>query len=217
MNDDKDGNLSNDSVMIPVSNSLQCIKRILVVDDAAMNRKMLVRLLVGKVDVIDEAEDGQIALDMVSKSMTNKRNCNDIIIENLMETDKNIIVTNSIDINSILSHDFQATLSEHNQTIELDIFCDNNNKTDVFAYDVILMDFVMPCMDGPTATYHIRNMGYKGLIIGVTGNTMQFDIDHFIEKGANSVIPKPVSTKLLEAKFLEFGYKLNQNRDDFII
>ena len=31
------------------------------------------------------------------------------------------------------------------------------------------MDFMMPNMDGPTATKMIRESGYKGLIIGVTG------------------------------------------------
>ena len=38
------------------------------------------------------------------------------------------------------------------------------------AYDAILMDFVMPIMDGPNATSELRKQGYKGIIIGVTGN-----------------------------------------------
>jgi signal transduction histidine kinase/CheY-like chemotaxis protein len=37
-------------------------------------------------------------------------------------------------------------------------------------FDIILMDFVMPNMDGPTATKGIRVLGYDAPIFGVTGN-----------------------------------------------
>ena len=40
-------------------------------------------------------------------------------------------------------------------------------------FDAILMDFVMPNMDGPTATRQLRTMGYTGVIFGVTGNGKQ--------------------------------------------
>jgi CheY-like chemotaxis protein len=37
-------------------------------------------------------------------------------------------------------------------------------------FDAILMDFIMPNMDGPTATKEIRALGYTSPIFGVTGN-----------------------------------------------
>ena len=58
-------------------------------------------------------------------------------------------------------------------------------------YDAILMDFVMPNVDGPTATKRIRDLGYTGLIFGVTGNALASDIAHFVGNGVDAVFAKP--------------------------
>jgi CheY-like chemotaxis protein len=60
-------------------------------------------------------------------------------------------------------------------------------------YDVILMDYVMPVMDGPTATEEIRRLGFKGVILGVTGNGHQPEIELFVKAGADKVLIKPLS------------------------
>ena len=70
-------------------------------------------------------------------------------------------------------------------------------------YDVILMDFVMPNMDGPTATQTIRALGYSGPILGVTGNTLGSDVNHFIQCGANAVLPKPFDLSLFKVLMKE--------------
>eukprot|EP00596_Hydrurales_sp_CCMP1899_P008433 CAMPEP_0119051260 /NCGR_PEP_ID=MMETSP1177-20130426/72933_1 /TAXON_ID=2985 /ORGANISM="Ochromonas sp, Strain CCMP1899" /LENGTH=620 /DNA_ID=CAMNT_0007030401 /DNA_START=1058 /DNA_END=2920 /DNA_ORIENTATION=- len=64
-------------------------------------------------------------------------------------------------------------------------------------YDAILMDYTMPNMDGPTATRHIREMGYDGPIFGVTGNALQSDVNYFKKCGANEVLAKPLDIQLL--------------------
>ena len=109
-------------------------RRALIVDDAALNRKMMSRLLVTRNFEIEEASDGLEAISSL-------RTC---------------------------AHECQR------------------------PYDVILMDFVMPNMDGPTATREIRALGYPGIIIGVTGNALAEDIELFMRCGANKVLPKPL-------------------------
>ena len=66
------------------------------------------------------------------------------------------------------------------------------------SYDVILMDFVMPNMDGPTATETIRGLGYSGPIFGVTGNALESDVNYFMACGADAVLSKPFDFQLFK-------------------
>ncbi len=69
-------------------------------------------------------------------------------------------------------------------------------------FDCILMDFVMPVMDGPTATYEIRALGFTAPIFGVTGNCLDFDIKRFKDCGATEVFPKPFLVEQFEFAML---------------
>mmetsp|Transcript_14033 Transcript_14033/g.20983 ORF Transcript_14033/g.20983 Transcript_14033/m.20983 type:complete len:769 (+) Transcript_14033:170-2476(+) len=62
-------------------------------------------------------------------------------------------------------------------------------------YNVIFMDCNMPVMDGIAATTEIRNLGYKGLVFGVTGNGLQEDVDRFTASGVNQVMIKPLNVE----------------------
>lgn len=66
-------------------------------------------------------------------------------------------------------------------------------------YDVILMDYQMPVMDGPTAIKQAREMGFRGKIVGLTGNVLPKDLNTMKEAGANEVLTKPVKTSSLQA------------------
>ena len=70
-------------------------------------------------------------------------------------------------------------------------------------YDIILMDFIMPEMDGPTATKEIRKAGYTGLLFGLTGNVLESDIEYFIAQGANDVLTKPFDIKAYDGLVAE--------------
>lgn len=71
--------------------------------------------------------------------------------------------------------------------------------------DVILMDYEMPRMNGPTATEVLRSMGCDVPIIGVTGNALSEDKQFFIDSGAACVVCKPVEIRELHAAFLKLN------------
>jgi len=66
-------------------------------------------------------------------------------------------------------------------------------------YDVILIDYVMPVLDGPSACAEMRKLGHTGMIIGVTGNVAPSDIEFFQSRGANIVLTKPLSMDAFNA------------------
>ena len=66
------------------------------------------------------------------------------------------------------------------------------------GFDMICMDAVMPKMDGLEATRQIRKAGFKGPILGCTGNALAEDVAAYIEAGANTVLTKPISLAHLD-------------------
>jgi CheY-like chemotaxis protein len=66
------------------------------------------------------------------------------------------------------------------------------------SFDIVLMDYQMPNMDGPTSVKRMRDAGYNGLIIGITGNALEKDLLYFKNSGLNEVFTKPVKLSQLE-------------------
>jgi CheY-like chemotaxis protein len=128
--------------------------RLLIVDDALSNRKMVKRLLHTKFASMEEAENGQEALKMYEASIQEQR-----------------------------------------------------------PFDIIMMDNFMPIMDGLDATKAIRNVYLQytskctdqdvnqilplPMIIGVTGNGIEEDIQQFRNAGADKVLVKPLNVQEL--------------------
>jgi signal transduction histidine kinase/CheY-like chemotaxis protein len=72
-------------------------------------------------------------------------------------------------------------------------------------YDMILLDYEMPTMNGPTAALEIRKSGSDAFVIGITGNMMADDVAYFKSKGANAVLPKPFKISSLEELLVEYS------------
>ena len=77
------------------------------------------------------------------------------------------------------------------------------------SYDVVLMDFVMPNMDGPTATLAIRAMGYTHPIFGLTGNALDSDIKYFESCGVETVLAKPFDFASFKLRMKGIGCTLS--------
>ena len=65
------------------------------------------------------------------------------------------------------------------------------------SYDLVLMDGNMPRMGGHEATSIIREKGFKGKVIGVTGDVFPEEINNFKSHGADIVMVKPLSIDTL--------------------
>ena len=70
------------------------------------------------------------------------------------------------------------------------------------TYDIILMDIMMPVMDGLEAARQIRTLNRKDTkeipIIAMTANAFQDDIRDCIDAGMNAHIAKPIDSKKIE-------------------
>ena len=125
-------NDNNDDV--PTVAVERALLSVLIVDDSAMSRRMVCRILLASERFLcEQADDGRIAVEMVQQRMIQGK------------------------------------------------------------YDMILMDYQMPNIDGPTAIAEIRKLGFTGVILGLTGNALQSDIDCMMAAGANGVLLKPLS------------------------
>ncbi|AQQ08937.1 Autoinducer 2 sensor kinase/phosphatase LuxQ [Sedimentisphaera cyanobacteriorum] len=65
------------------------------------------------------------------------------------------------------------------------------------SYDVILMDIMMPEMDGVTAFRKLREKGLEVPVIALTAKAMKGDRDSLLAKGFNSYVSKPVDRDTL--------------------
>ena len=69
------------------------------------------------------------------------------------------------------------------------------------AYDVILMDIMMPIMDGLEATRRIRSLERKDAkkipIFAMTANAFSDDKERSLQAGMNEHVSKPIEEKQL--------------------
>mmetsp|Transcript_4384 Transcript_4384/g.7478 ORF Transcript_4384/g.7478 Transcript_4384/m.7478 type:complete len:196 (+) Transcript_4384:203-790(+) len=73
------------------------------------------------------------------------------------------------------------------------------------AYSIIFMDSMMPVMGGIEATSKVRELGFTGMIVGVTGDITVGDNARFLESGVNDVMLKPLLLPHVESILIDLA------------
>ena len=65
-------------------------------------------------------------------------------------------------------------------------------------FDVVFMDAQMTEIHGPEAAAAMRAMGFRGMVVAVSGNVVEEDVQHFKKCGADAFISKPLELEKVE-------------------
>lgn len=73
-----------------------------------------------------------------------------------------------------------------------------------FRYDLVLMDIVMPNLDGATATSIVRSFDIHTPIIAMTGNIEDQDLITYLQHGMNDILAKPFTKDDLHSMLIRY-------------
>ena len=76
------------------------------------------------------------------------------------------------------------------------------------VYDLIFMDYMMPEMDGMTATKIMRELGYMNTIVVLSANVFDEQREEFLTNGFDDFLAKPIKTEMLHELLIKH-IKLN--------
>jgi PAS domain S-box-containing protein len=82
------------------------------------------------------------------------------------------------------------------------------DKFDIQKHDVVLMDIMMPIMDGITAMKELRKKYKENMrpVIAITANAMAGDKEKYLAEGFDAYITKPLTMKKLTSELLQLGF-----------
>lgn len=143
-------------------------------------------------------------------------------IDDELQTDQNNELNQTSKIRILLAEDNKnnaALIQEFLKPNQFDIDWVTDGKMAIDAliskeYDLILMDIMMPQMDGLEATKMIRQFEDTNKstipIIALTASVMIEEVKNYIDTGVTSVVGKPIDFKVLQSEI----ESLNTTKDD---
>jgi len=90
------------------------------------------------------------------------------------------------------------------------------DKIAINIYDIIIMDMLMPGLDGFETTRQIRKMGLTIPVIAHTSMSMKKDRRRCMEAGCDEFLPKPIDTNKLMALIKKLSHKEDKDNSETV-
>jgi signal transduction histidine kinase len=141
--------------------------------------------------------------DMMQSNTNTNANLSDSEIEQIKKMNLRILFVEDTQTSQKIGNIFLSKLN-----CKIDIASNGSDAIEKMTqnkYDLVLMDIMMPIMDGLTATKIIRDPTSSVLdhdipIIAMTANAMKGEQEKCLDAGMNDYLPKPVKFKSLATK-----------------
>jgi signal transduction histidine kinase len=121
-----------------------------------------------------------------------------------MQTQPRFLVVDDHPINRLLLQKILINLWPRCDIVEADNGCKALAELQWQTFDLVLMDMVMPEMDGIDTTVAMRQSPLSGIqttpVLGLTANVNQKDLARFSDAGVNAVVVKPFDATDLHAQ-----------------
>ena len=163
----------------------------------AINRAMLVTGREPMADTENEASDGSTDLESSLRKSADRANAREQWLREYDFTGKRILVAEDMELNREIIREFLKQTGVSMDFAEDGQVClDRVLAAPAGYYDLILMDVMMPNMDGIEATRRIRGLSDRRKasipIIAVTANVYEKDKNTAMEAGMDAFTEKPI-------------------------
>ncbi len=171
--------------------------------------KELVDMFGGTIEIESELDVGttvtiRLPLELAEELIENAQECQTLSFEG-----KRVLL---VEDNKVNLKFVQFLLEEEHAIV--DVAMNGKEALETFEngpigrYDLILMDVMMPIMDGLEATRHIRDLKREDAkaipILAMSANAFHEDVNRCLEAGMNEHIAKPLNIEIMKMKIAKY-------------
>ncbi|GAA5885713.1 hypothetical protein JCM6882_007538 [Rhodosporidiobolus microsporus] len=185
---------------------------VLVVDDDALTRKLMSRMMERLGCKVSTAENGKIALDMLLAPPPEGYG------DDADEDDGATIEAPGSPRDEIDAAEkgLVSALAASSKPLKRrkKVGMDPRAGVDAFKhYDITFLDNQMPICSGVQVVAKLRSLGRDDLVVGVTANALLSDQEQYLESGASFILTKPVKEADLRKYLLVADKRRSENKD----